>query len=612
LRTFPAFLLGAFLVAGLWLVQDTRATASGAVRPALGGAAVLTGLEEPVEDFAFQAVDGRISVLSDLLARGPVAVVVRDAACPVSRRYGPTVAAMEDALAPIGVQFLYVNFAQQDAESVREAEIARFGFDGPYVLDRTGAIRRALDPRTTTEVFLIDQGGILRYRGAIDDQHGYAFARPVPRHSYLSQAARAVSRGESPPVAATFASGCYLHPEGPETADAPPPPTYSGRVKAIVDENCASCHRDGGIGPMALASYDDLVSHRDRIREMVNHDRMPPWPAGETRRWANDRRLSPDEKLALLDWLASGAPEGEPSRGLSGDSPRWPGGWLHGAPDAVLEMPTAFEIPADRQIGFRTFLIPTSFREDRWVSRVEILPSAPGAILHAVAVLADGPGEASEDEEIAETLEGFFAAWSPGYDGNRFPAGTAKRIPAGSWLKLHVQYVPTGETLVDRTRIGLHFTDPPTVGEVETRSAYTVGFEIPAGATHHAVSAEYRFPDDGRIVAFTPHMLDRGTAIRYVLWRPDGTQELLLDISRFYPAFRFSYVPESPIPVRAGSILQVTGWYDNSEANPRNPDPSRPVRAGVEPNQEILVGWFDFVPGPIPLTTRTLAAAGGG
>ena len=610
MRTLPAFFFGAFLVGGLWLVQDSRATASAAVRPAIGGPAVLVGLEKPVEDFAFQPVGGQVSLLSDLLARGPVAVVVRDAACPVSRRYGPTVASLEDALAPLGVQFLYVNFAQHDDESVRDSEIRRFGFDGPYVLDRTGAIRRALDPRTTTEVFLIDQEGILRYRGAVDDQHGYEFARPEPRQAYLAQAARAVSQGHSPPVAATFASGCYLHAEGHEEADAPSAPTYNGRVKSIVQDNCESCHRDGGTAPMALASYDDLLAHRDRIRDMVNHDRMPPWPAGETRRWANDRRLAPEEKLDLLDWLAAGAPEGGPS----GDpSPvRWPGGWLHGAPDAVLEMPTAFEVPADRQIGFRTFLIPTSFQEDRWVSRVEILPTAPGAILHAIAVLADDPREGSEEEEITEALEGFFAAWSPGYDGNIFPPGTAKRIPAGSWLKLHVQYVPTGETLVDRTRIGLHFTDPPTVGEVETRSAYAAGFEIPAGATHHSVSAEYRFPDDGRIVAFTPHMLHRGTAIRYVLWRPDGTQELLLDIPRFYPAFRFSYVPESPIPVRAGSILQVTGWYDNSEANPRNPDPSRPVRAGVRPTQEILVGWFDFVPGRIPSTTRTLASAGGG
>ena len=175
------------------------------------------------------------------------------------------------------MQFLYVNVAQADPEDVREAEIARFGFDGPYALDRSGGVRRALQPQTTTEVFLIDPEGILRYRGAVDDQHGYDFARPESRHAYLRDATRAVAAGERPPVAATFASGCYLVPEGRHegmaSADAP---TYNGEVRTILQENCVSCHREGGTGPVALTTYREVLEHQDRIRDWVNHDRMPP------------------------------------------------------------------------------------------------------------------------------------------------------------------------------------------------------------------------------------------------------------------------------------------------------------------------------------------------
>ena len=612
MRTLFAFLFGALLVAGAWLVQNAGAAADLRTRPAVNGPAILGSLGEAVPDFAFRTVDGQVGVLGDLLERGPVVVAVRDASCPVSRRYGPNLAALEDELAPLGVQFLYVNVAQADPEDVREAEIARFGFDGPYALDRTGGVRRALQPQTTTEVFLIDPEGILRYRGAVDDQHGYDFARPESRHAYLRDATHAVAVGERPPVAATFASGCYLVREGRHDGMASAhAPTYNGEVRAILQENCVSCHREGGTGPVALTTYREVLEHQDRIRDWVNHDRMPPWPAVGVRPWSNDRRLTPDEKLALLDWLSSGAPEGDAADSPAPSPTRWRDGWMHGTPDAVLEMTAPFEVPPDRDLGFRTFVIPTDFGEDRWVSRVEILPSVPDAVLHVIAVLDDPQG--SEDvarDAVAEALKSYFAGWAPGYDGNVFPPGTAKLIPAGAVLKLHVQYIPGDETVVDRTRVGLHFTDAPSRGVVETRSAYAIGFEIPPGATNHEVRAEYRFADAGEIVSLTPHMLHRGAAVRYVLWRPDGSRELLLDIPRFYPAFRFSYAPVEPITVEAGSVLQVTGWYDNSEANPRNPDPSRPVESGIRPSQEVLVGWFDFVPGQASRAFRSAGAAG--
>ena len=48
------------------------------------------------------------------------------------------------------------------------------------------------------------------------------------------------------------------------------------------------------------------------IAEVVDEGRMPPWHASpEHGKFANDARLSADEKKAIRDWVAAGSPEGD-------------------------------------------------------------------------------------------------------------------------------------------------------------------------------------------------------------------------------------------------------------------------------------------------------------
>lgn len=42
----------------------------------------------------------------------------------------------------------------------------------------------------------------------------------------------------------------------------------------------------------------------------------------------------------------------------------------------------------------------------------------------------------------------------------------------------------------------------------------------------------------------------------------------------------------------------ATAWYDNSRRNPWNPDPAKAVRWGAQVTDEMMIGYFDFVPGP--------------
>ena len=46
-----------------------------------------------------------------------------------------------------------------------------------------------------------------------------------------------------------------------------------------------------------------------------------------------------------------------------------------------------------------------------------------------------------------------------------------------------------------------------------------------------------------------------------------------------------------------GDKLIGTAWYDNSEGNPANPDPSLPVAYGEQSFEEMMFGFFELIPG---------------
>ena len=76
-----------------------------------------------------------------------------------------------------------------------------------------------------------------------------------------------------------------------------------------------------------------------------------------------------------------------------------------------------------------------------------------------------------------------------------------------------------------------------------------------------------------------------------VKWTVDGVQPLV-DAKKF-GVFMMTLPPSfSP----KGSKLETIAHFDNSTKNPQNPDPSRAVRFGEQTWEEMMNGFFDFVP----------------
>lgn len=117
----------------------------------------------------------------------------------------------------------------------------------------------------------------------------------------------------------------------------------SGYLAATID--CVEFHREGGVAPFALETYEQVVSYAGMIRKQVNEGVMPPWFAAPSHAggsgWANDRSLPAADKAALLAWLAGDKNAGDPA-----DAPTarvYPKEWEIGTPDAVVRIPTPID-----------------------------------------------------------------------------------------------------------------------------------------------------------------------------------------------------------------------------------------------------------------------------
>jgi hypothetical protein len=165
-------------------------------------------------------------------------------------------------------------------------------------------------------------------------------------------------------------------------------PTFSKDVAPILYRNCTTCHRPGEIAPMSLLTYREARPWARAIREEVREGTMPPWHAApEHGRFKNERRLTDTERDIIIRWVAGGAPEGE-SRDLP-PAPTYVEGWTF-QPDLVLSMQEDYPIPAEGELDYKYFEVPTNFTEDKWVQAFEVRPGDP-AVVHHVIVYSRAP-----------------------------------------------------------------------------------------------------------------------------------------------------------------------------------------------------------------------------
>ena len=176
-------------------------------------------------------------------------------------------------------------------------------------------------------------------------------------------------------------------PSASASADQGTPVSFNKDVLPILQNNCQTCHRPGGIAPMSFLTYESVRPWAKAIKAAVVSKKMPPWFAdpqyGEFR---NAPKLTDANIQTLAAWVDSGAREGDPA-----DKPapiQWTDGWRI-KPDVVISMREPFNVPAKGVGQIESFMIPNPFKQDTWVTSIEIRPGDPSVVHHVIVQIPE-------------------------------------------------------------------------------------------------------------------------------------------------------------------------------------------------------------------------------
>jgi len=543
---------------------------------------------QPAPQLLATDIDGRSFNLRQYAAGSPVVVALTSTTCPLCRKYGPTLAELEQRFRAQGVKFVYVvsiaTDPLEDTQRLRE----ELGWTGPVLLDRNQELVQALQADTTTEAFLYDAELNLQYRGAVDDQYGLGYTKPAATTPYLAQALEQLLQTEEIVVRQTTSPGCRIqHPSHANER----PLEYYRDIARIVQNHCVDCHRTDGIGPFPLETPEQLIAHAGMVSEVVGNGVMPPWFAAadpaRPHRFINEATLTAVQRERLQRWLSGEQTLGAPELGPV--ARQFETSWSIGTPDLVAQLPQPNPVGKS---GFMDYLhqrIELTHTEDLWIQAVEIRPTAP-EVVHHVLVYALPRG--SRQLEVDERSH-FLAAYAPGNSKQIFPAGLAKKLPANHDLVLQLHYTPNGRATTDQTEIAFRFADSPPQHEILVTGIANTGITIKAGADNHPEMADLTVPQSAVVTAFFPHMHLRGKAFRMELETPEGRQSLL-EVPRYDFNWQLEYRLLNPLALSAGDRILVTGWFDNSAKNPYNPNPSVSVGWGPQTKDEMLIGYVEY------------------
>ncbi len=587
----------------------TRLTPSGFGRLILAAAALFCPFligNRQTASFAADKPQGRAAIanftLSDVHAqkwsldaqkdRQIVVVAFVSTECPLAKLYAPRLAQLAASYAGKSVAFVAIDSNVQDslAELLAYARTAKIDF--PVLRDVKNEVAAQFGAVRNPQVFVLDRQRVVRYHGRIDDQYGVGFARTEPKQNDLKQAIDELLAGKDVTVSETPAVGCLIGRAREPQADARV--TYSKQIARLFNKRCVECHHAGDIAPFSLTNYEEASGWAEMIAEVIDQGRMPPWHADpKFGKFSDDRRLTDEERQEIHDWVAAGAPQGDPKQ--LPPAPSIPAsGWHHDQPpDLILAMSkTPYRVKADGVLRYQNFRVETGFTSDKWVEMAEVMPGNR-AVVHHVLVHCRSPHGRGGG---ALAGQGFLVAYVPGLRPIAYPKGMAKRIPAGSVLTFQIHYTPNGSIQDDITRIGLWFADPKEVThEVTTIAAANPLFVIPPGNENYAVEAtSNRLPNGAQVLTFMPHMHLRGKSFFYEAVFANGKRQTLLDVPKYDFNWQTSYREEQPLKFPAGTRIHAIAHFDNSEENLNNPNPKAPVTWGDQTYEEMMIGYFDM------------------
>ncbi|MEX0964472.1 MAG: hypothetical protein WDZ52_10595 [Pseudohongiellaceae bacterium] len=528
-----------------------------------------------------------------------------------------------------GVQFFLLNPGLHTDRARAADEVAALGLEIPVLMDDAQLVTEMLGVSRMDQAVLYNPSSFeLLYRGPIAN---------------METSLKQLLAGENFDMVSANSSGTAI---AFANLDAHANLSYEKDIAPIIAENCANCHRDGGIAPFAMDSNLAVQGWSPMIREVVMTKRMPPGQVDNKvgHKMKNEMNLSDIEMQKLVRWVNNGSKvdsENDPLTALT-----WPTTkWSLGEPDLIVQVPEQ-SIPATGVVDYMDIPIDLGLDKDVWIKGSEVVPGDPAVLHHIITtvippegapdfqkilmdLLATLPAEKAQDirnklfaavasgqqpnigeifKEIPEVDIGVFlgggsdpdlgsvAGYAPGNSVSLNPPGVGGLLKAGTTLNLQMHYTTTGKETTDATEIGIYFYEE---GEIPAeRMSGGVGnafsISIPAQAKDHEMELVTTVPKEAEIYSLMPHMHFRGKRMKFKAVYPDGSEEMLLSVPAYSFNWQLAHELEEPLRVPAGTKIVATGAFDNSSQNPFNPDPTTEINWGEQSWEEMFMGFYSW------------------
>ncbi len=375
--------------------------------------------------------------------------------------------------------------------------------------------------------------------------------------------------------------------------------TFSKDVAPIFQKSCQSCHHEGTSAPMSLMTYSETRPWARSIKERVVRRDMPPWHLDKTvgiRQYKNDRSLSDDEIATIARWVDGGAPQGNPA-----DMPPAPTftsdkEWFIGTPDLTVTTDQDFVMYPNGPDWWLDQFGEVKMPEDRWIKAMEIKPSNPKIVHHAViyAIEPDAPeGTPEGGVQLHEYAVGKY--------GDIFADNTGRLLKKGTRLRFDMHYFAVGSAQHNKTTIAFKFypkgeTPKYQVRSIAIRNVPNDELEIPPNSVVRT-DGYYRLTKNARIDSFQPHMHMRGRGMTVEAINLNNTTTILSSVDHFNFNWHINYIYADDVAplLPAGTVLHMIGIHDNTSANPRNPDPNMWAGFGERSVDDMVQVWLDMV-----------------
>ena len=320
-------------------------------------------------------------------------------------------------------------------------------------------------------------------------------------------------------------------------------PTFTKDIAPILQRSCQKCHRPNSLAPMSLITYEEVrpwarsIKQRTGLRNRLGV--MPPWYIEKDigiQEFKDDWSLSDEEITAIATWVDAGAPRGNPA-----DMPTPP-------PFIAIE----YKERNDLERGIRSDTVGGLF------------------VIHHSALTTMGPEDGPRDayqwpvHEVGRNADVFDAEAGPVLRADSkliFPSthlhsngtDTNARLEVG--FKFHPKgYEPTKEVEL------LFFGNGPDI-------------DILPMQADQRMDAYFTLPENTKISVYEPHMHAPG--VRMCLEAVWGTPVETLNCSGYDHNWVrvYKYEDHAAPLLPKGTILHLTGYFDNSPTNPNVPDP---------------------------------------